>query len=137
VARRVPKRLGGDEARPAGAGHLGVCRGGAGPDDILLLLAQHLSGLRLIEFEPDSYELDSGHVCLEVDRWPPGGYDRYPWILAQPWYRSTDAVVQYGLLAHDDDDREARQSIEHAARILADATWGIVLDDDGFRWPQP
>jgi hypothetical protein len=103
------------------------------PEDVLRLLASHMPGLHVSESEPDRYALESARVSLEMDQWPPGLYDD-PWILAQPWYRRTGDVVEYELSAHDDDDQQARRQIQHAARTLAEATHGIILDDMGFPW---
>ena len=82
------------------------------PEDVVRLLTSHVPGLHVSESEPDSYKLESARVCLDVDRWSPSLHVRYPWILAQPWYRRTDAVVQYELSAHDDDDQKARRQVE-------------------------
>jgi hypothetical protein len=101
-------------------------------EDVVDLLAPHLPGLETVVRDYFVDEHESEDVNLDVVA---SALFRFPLIRAQPWFSSWDSTAEYAL--HPHDTPRARRRAEQAAHILADAAGGLVLDEDGFPWPNP
>ncbi len=75
------------------------------------------------------YRIDADGVILWCD---PVSPTEYPRVLAQDWYDAAPARAEYQFVS--DPGTDGPERAETAARVLAGATGGIVLDEDGFSW---
>jgi hypothetical protein len=100
-------------------------------EEALDLLAPHLVDASIVNREASGeYRIDAEGLILWCDPFMP---TRYPQVLAQSWYDEARDFAEYQFVS--DPDAGGPERAEAAARVLADATGGIVLDEDGFPWP--
>ena len=108
------------------------------------LLAPHLPGLRLDETsgaerrrkrsDDERPTWESDKVGVLVSSGMPD--QRFALVRRQPWFITWDDVSEYALFVEDFYDfRGALEQALAAADALVAATGGLLLDEDGFPWP--
>jgi hypothetical protein len=102
------------------------------PQEVLRLLASHLPGLELAGRAKRRYELSAPDAAV-VARRPPASL--FPLVRREHWYSSPEATAEYSILP--DEDPQPHERAAQAAQALADATGGLLLDEDGFPWEGP
>jgi len=75
------------------------------------------------------YRLDTDGVIVWVNPCVPTSF---PLVRAQPWFATADRTTEYQF--HADPATDAPARVATAARVLASATGGVVLDEDGYPW---
>jgi hypothetical protein len=99
-------------------------------EEALDLLAPHLVDASIVDREETGeYRIDADGLILWCDPLTP---TQYPRVLAQSWYDVGREFAEYQFVS--DPDAGGPERAEAAARVLADATGGVVLDEDGFPW---
>jgi hypothetical protein len=100
-------------------------------EETLDVLAPHLVDARIVDREgTGEYRIDADGLILWCDPLTP---TEYPQVLAQSWHHSSRDRAEYQFVS--DPSAGGPERADTAARVLADATGGIVLDEDGFPWP--
>jgi hypothetical protein len=100
-------------------------------EETLDVLVPHVGDARVVDREDSGeYRIDADGLILWCDPLTP---TPYPQVLAQDWYDTARDFTEYQFVSDPDTDGPARA--DAAARALAEAASGIVLDEDGFRWP--
>jgi hypothetical protein len=99
-------------------------------EEALDLLAPHLVDATIVDREDSGeFRIDANGLILWCDPLTP---TRYPLVLDQSWYDEDRDFAEYQFVSDPGAGGPARA--EAAARVLAGATGGIVLDEDGFAW---
>jgi hypothetical protein len=102
------------------------------PHETLRLLAPHLPGLR-IEVHDEitrEFRLDGDGVIVWCDPCTP---TLYPLVRRSPWFTFGERSTEYQFNSDPETDAPAR--VVEAARVLASRTRGLILDEDGYPWP--
>ncbi len=115
-------------------------------DELLALLAPHLSNLRFDDSEdpddpldPDDPEygdadlLVSDTVSVSVTT---GNVPCHPLVRRQPWCPPDGTSTEYAVLPNHSDEmpQPATDESLRITDVLLTATGGLLLDDDGFPW---
>jgi hypothetical protein len=109
------------------------------PDQTIGLLEPYLTGLQVSVHDEITreYRLDADGVAVWCDPCSP---TIYPLVRTQAWFTSADATTDYQFTSDPDTDAPARVAVVArvavAAQALAAATGGLVLDEDGYPWPE-
>jgi hypothetical protein len=102
--------------------------GALSSEEAMSVLAVHLPGLHTTP--GSSHTLDSDDVGVDIA--PEYPWRGFPLLRAQPWFTSTADTTQCRFLPDAGRGPEAGDRASAAARALAVARGGLVLDDDGF-----
>jgi hypothetical protein len=103
-------------------------------DELLDLLAPYVPGLTLVPPEEDDEWADLGYMLESAEEMVESDFEfssRYPRVRAEPWFTSPDEVAEYQFVS---ESAAARDRVVAAAKALAAATDGVVLDENGFPW---
>jgi hypothetical protein len=99
------------------------------PEEAVALVSQHYPGVVVGYRDEATYELYTDGLVLEAEL---THASVFPLLRLQHWYTGARDLTQYTLV-YDTTPEELRRMAD-AARTIARATDGLVLDEDGFPW---
>jgi hypothetical protein len=103
-------------------------------DELLDLLAPYVPGLTLVPPEENDEWADLGYMLESAEEMVESDFEfssRHPRVRDEPWFTSPDDVAEYRFVS---ESAAARDRVVTAAKALAAATDGVVLDQNGFPW---